>query len=168
MADRDPTTQARRSLLRAKIPDLLYGGVVAGSILAISSVHATESQHVALAVCGVAIVYWLAHVYVEAVGGRFEDREHATHHRLLTAMRENTEILIGQLPPVLVFLLCRLFGADISTSALVALVFITVMLTLTGALAGYLAGARGWPLIGETALAGAMGLVVIGLKFVLH
>ena len=150
------------------MPDLLYGGVVAGSILAVSSVHASESQHVALAVAGTAVVYWLAHVYVEAVGGRFTDRDHATHHRLLDAMRDNTEILLGQLPPVLVFLLCRLLGADIQTSALIALVFITIMLAVTGAVAGYLAGARGWPLIGETALAGAMGLVVIAFKFMLH
>lgn len=164
----NPTQQARQRLLQSKVPDLLYGGVVAGSILAVSSVHASESHHVALAVAGTAIVYWLAHVYVEAVGGRFTDREHATHHRLLEAMRDNTEILLGQLPPVLVFLLCRLLGADIQTSALIALVFITIMLTVTGAVAGYLGGARGWPLIGETALAGAMGLVVIAFKFMLH
>lgn len=162
------TRQARRRLLRTKVPELLYGGVVAGSVLAVSSAHAADSQRVALTMCVVAVVYWLTHVYVEAVGGRFADPEHATHHRLWESMRNNSEILIGQIPPVLVFLLGRLLGLDVQSAALLALIFITVLLALTGGVAGYLAGARGWPLVGETALAGSLGLLVIAFKFALH
>lgn len=158
----------RRKLTASRIPDLLYGSVVAGSILAVSSVHAPYTEHVALAVAGGVAVYWLAHVYVEAVGGRFEDQERPTHVRLGSAFRDNIEVLLGALPPIVIFLICRLLGADIRTAAWIALWCTMVLLAAAGCLAGYLAGARGWVLVAETAVAGGMGLVVIALKFLLH
>lgn len=160
--------QARRRLMARRIPDLLYGGVVAGSVLAISSIHAPGGEHVALATAGVTVVYWLAHVYVEAVGGRFEDQENATHVRLATAVKDNVEVLIGAVPPIVVFLLARLLGLDVRGAAWVALWFTFAMLTFAGALAAYLAGARRWALVAEASLAGVFGLLVILLKYALH
>ena len=158
----------RRRLLASRIPDLLYGSVVAGSMLAVASIHAPSSEYVAVAVAVVAVVFWLAHVYVEAVGGRFEDHEHAIHVRLVPAARDNIELLLGAAPPLVIFLLCRLLGSDVPTAAWIALWCTTALLAAAGGLAGYLAGARGWALAGETALAGGMGLLVIGLKYLLH
>ena len=162
------TGHSRLALLAHHMPDLLYGSLVAGSVLAVSSVHAPTTDHVALAVAGVVVVYWLAHVYVEAVGGRFEDQDHTTHFRLLMALRDNTHVLIGALPPIAMFLLLRLLGLDIRLSATIALWSTMALLALTGGVAGYLAGARGWALAVEIAVAGGMGLVVVALKYLLH
>ncbi len=163
------STGTRRTItLPSKIPELLYGAVVTGSILAVSSLHGSSADHVALASGGVAIVYWLAHVYVDAVGGRFHDVEHSLHSRIGVAVRTNTEVLVGSLPPIAVFLLARLAGAEVIVAAEIALWFTVGLLACAGAAAAYLAGVRGWRLLLETLVAGGFGVVVIVLKYALH
>jgi hypothetical protein len=160
--------QAARYLLGKGAPDLLYGAVVSAAMLAVTSLHAGDGEVVAFATASVIATYWLAHVYVDAVGGRIEDREHHTGQRLLAALRENTGVLLGAVPPLLVFLLARSVGADVTDAALAALVFTVVALVAGGAAAAWLAGARGLALVGEAAISGAFGAVVLGLKLVLH
>jgi hypothetical protein len=156
-------------LLRAhNAPDLMYGAIVAGSVLAVSSSHADESAHVAFATALVTAIYWLAHVYVEAIGGGFRDQENAMSRRIVLAMRESIELLVGAVPPVLVFLLAKLLGADVQTAALTALWFTVALLVVAGFGAAYLAGVRGWPLVVESLIAGSFGVLVILLKFLLH
>jgi hypothetical protein len=160
--------QQHRVLRPDKISELLYGAVVSASILAVSSLHGPTSERIALASLGVCITYWLAHVYVDAVGGRFRDREHSAHARLRSALIENTEILVGSLPPIIVFVLGQLLGLGISGSAWLALWFTVAMLTGTAGYAAHLAGVRGGALVVETLAAGALGVLVIGLKYTLH
>jgi len=166
-ASGDPK-DARRLALARRMPELLYGAVVSASILAVSSLHGPTAEHVAFATLGVTITYWLAHVYVDAIGGRFDDREHTAHARLGRALFENTEILIGSLPPIIVFLIGRLMGLDVSGAAWLALWFTVAMLAGAGAYAAALAGARGSQLLIETLVAGSFGLIVIGVKYALH
>ncbi|MEK8227429.1 hypothetical protein NKG05_16980 [Oerskovia sp. M15] len=42
--------------------------MVAGFMLAVSSTHDASSEFVVVAVAGVLVVYWAAHVYVSALG----------------------------------------------------------------------------------------------------
>jgi len=167
-ASEGATDQPQRVLRAEKVSELLYGAVVSASILAISSLHGPTSDRVALASLGVCITYWLAHVYVDAVGGRFRDPEHSTHSRLRRALIGNTEILVGSLPPIIVFLLGQVLGLGISGSAWLALWFTVAMLTGTAAYAAHLAGVRGLDLAIETLAAGSLGVLVIGLKYILH
>ncbi len=76
---------SRRTVtLPRHIPELLYGAVVSGSVLAVSSLQGSYTDHVAIATGVVAIAYWLAQVVygLKAVGGRFHDVEHSLHARL--------------------------------------------------------------------------------------
>lgn len=156
-------------MLRAhNAPDLLYGAVVTGSVLAVSSSHAEETAHVAVAAAVVTAIYWLAHVYVEAVGSRFQDNDRPMHRRIADAMRDAAEVLVGAVPPIAIFLLARLLGADVSAAAQIALWCTVVMLTLAGAGAAFLAGVRGWELVLESLVAGCFGLLVVALKYLLH
>jgi hypothetical protein len=167
-ASEGTTAQPEQVLRAEKVSELLYGAVVSASILAISSLHGPTSDRVALASLGVCITYWLAHVYVDAVGGRFRDPDHSAHARLRRALIGNTEILVGSLPPIIVFLLGQVLGLGISGSAWLALWFTVAMLTGTAAYAAHLAGVRGINLAVETLAAGALGVLVIGLKYILH
>ena len=167
-ASEGDTVQPQRVRRAEKVSELLYGAVVSASILAISSLHGPTSDRVAIASLGVCITYWLAHVYVDAVGGRFRDPEHSTHSRLRRALIGNTEILVGSLPPIIVFLLGQVLGLGISGSAWLALWFTVAMLTGTAAYAAHLAGVRGLDLAIETLAAGSLGVLVIGLKYILH
>jgi hypothetical protein len=162
------TERVRRVLLAHDAPDLLYGAIVAGSVLAVSSAHAEDTAHVAVATALVTAIYWLAHVYVDAIGGRFRDNDRPMHRRIVDAMRDATELLIGAVPPILVFLLARVLGADVQGAAQAALWFTVVMLLVAGAGAAYLAGVRGVTLVVESLIAGSLGLLVILLKYLLH
>ncbi|HET9649145.1 MAG TPA: hypothetical protein VFP34_13085 [Microlunatus sp.] len=162
------TERAHRLLRSHDAPDLLYGAVVAGSVLAVSSAHAPSSTPVALATIGVTLIYWLAHVYVDAVGNRYRDQGRSMVSRVAESMRDSREVLVGCIPPIAIFLIAKLFGADTSTAALVALWFTAILLVAAGAGAAYLAGVRGLPLVIESAISGMFGLLVVGLKFLLH
>ena len=167
-ADESGSERVRGVMLSHNAPDLLYGAIVAGSVLAVSSAHAEDSARVALATALVTAIYWLAHVYVEAIGDRFRDRERPMHRRITEAMRNSVELLVGALPPILVFLGAKLLGADTQTAAQIALWFTVAMLLVAGAGAAYLAGVRGWLLVVESLVAGSFGLLVILLKYLLH
>jgi len=158
----------RRHVHARAAPELLYGAVVTGSVLAVSAAHAETADRVAIGAAGVALIYWLAHVYVDAIGGRFADAEHTMNQRLVEALRTNTGVLVGSIPPILVFVLARLVGFDVVTASFVALWFTVVLLAAAGAYAASRAGARGWALALETATAAGFGLVVILLKYLLH
>jgi hypothetical protein len=168
-ATQHPIHRAVRKLVRERqIDEFLYGALVSGSILAVSSAKSDDGGSVLLATGLVNVTYWLAHVYVDAIGGRFHDHEHSTGHRLAHALRNSTGVLVGSLPAMVVFALGRLAGLDVATAAWLALWFTVALLGAAGSLAAYRAGARWWPLIGETAIALGFGMIVILLKIVLH
>ncbi|MNW53275.1 hypothetical protein D3C74_308320 [compost metagenome] len=148
--------------------DFLYGAVVSGFMLAVSSTHDASSDFVMLAVAGVLVGYWAAHVYVSAIGGRFRDTDHTITERLRLASSDEVWVLIGGVPALGVFLVGRVFGLDVVDAALIALWFTVLMLAVVGHLAAHRAGVRGWALTVETVVAGAFGLLIIGLKTLLH
>jgi hypothetical protein len=167
-ADRSGTERVHRLLGSHKGPDLLYGAIVTGSVLAVASAHAESGSFVALAAFVVTAIYWLAHVYVDAVGDRFRDREHSIHARVVAAMRDTVDVLFGSLPPIAVFVIARLLGADVTNAAWIALWLTVALLIVAGAGSAYLAGVRGWALVVESLVAGCFGMLVILLKFLLH
>ncbi|MDF9875397.1 hypothetical protein [Cellulosimicrobium cellulans] len=148
--------------------DLLYGAIVAGFVMAVSSVHAPTGDRVVVATGLVAVGYWLAHCYVDAVSGRFHDSGHSLWDRTLAALRLNVGVLLGAVPGIVVYLLAYAFGLGVEDAALVAVWFTVLLLGVVGFLAAYRAGARGARLAGETLLAAAFAGVVIAVKYLLH
>ncbi|WP_029288303.1 hypothetical protein [Cellulomonas sp. HZM] len=148
--------------------ELLYGAIVTASVLAVSSLHPGPGGHVVLAAGVVTLVYWLAHVYVDAVGGRFLDPEHSTTRRLGHALRSNWGVLLGGVPPIVVYVVARLLGASVPGAAWVAMWFTVGLLMTAGGFAAYRAGRRGFALVSEIAVCGCFGLAVIAMKYALH
>lgn len=148
--------------------DLLYGAIVAGFVMAVSSVHAPTGDRVVVAVGLVAVGYWLAHCYVDAVSGRFRDSGHSLWDRTLTALRLNVGVLLGAVPAIVVYVVAYAAGAGVEDAAFVAVWFTVGLLGLVGFLAAWRAGERGARLVGETVLATALGGVVIVVKYLLH
>ena len=154
--------------LHSKGPaEMLYGALVSSVVLAATSAGAKTGELVALATAMVSVTYWLAHVYADAIGGRFEDTDHSAHHRLRHALRTNTGVLLGSLPVLVVFIVGRLLGMTVANAAFLALWFTVAMLAAAASFAAFRAGVRGWTLVGETALAAGFGLLVIALKLIL-
>lgn len=145
--------------------EILYGALVSSVVLAATSAGSESGDIVLLATALVSVTYWLAHVYADAIGGRFEDTDHSAGSRLRHALRNNTGVLLGSLPVLAVFAIGRLFGLDIYYATFVALWFTVAMLASVATLAAHRAGARGAALVGEAAVAAGFGLLVIVLKY---
>ena len=103
-------------ILAHNASDLLHGAIVAGSVLAVSSAHAEGTTHVAVATGLVTAIYWLAHVYVDAiVAGSATTTVPCTYGSSM--LHGAMEVLVGALPPILIFLPARLLGADVQAAA---------------------------------------------------
>ena len=109
----DRVTRVGRFLHSKGPAEVLYGALVSSVVLAATSAGAQTGELVALATALVSVTYWLAHVYADAIGGRFEDTDHSTHHRLRHALKNNTGVLLGSLPVLVVFIIGRLIGLDV-------------------------------------------------------
>ncbi|MET0788678.1 MAG: hypothetical protein ABWY33_05480 [Cellulomonas sp.] len=158
-------TRIDRFLRNKGAAEVLYGALVSSVVLAATSAGADSGDVVLVATAFVSVTYWLAHVYADAVGGRFEDVDHSSGHRLKHALRNNTGVLLGSLPVLAVFAIGRLFGMNVIDAAFLALWFTVAMLASVAALAAHRAGVRGAALAGETLLAAGFGLLVIALKY---
>jgi hypothetical protein len=83
-------------------------------------------------------------------------------------MRHEAAVLVGGVAAVVVLLLDSLFLPSVSTAVDVALVVIVMVLAVVGYLEGHLAGMTVWRLGAQTAAAGAVGLLTVALKALLH
>lgn len=143
----------------------IYGLIVAASVIAAVGTDLPTGP-LALAVFVTLVVYWVAEEYAGLV-------EHASAGHLPSwahtraALKAKWPIVSASYIPVVTLLVARLLGATPSTAALIALVVITALLMLYGWRAGRASGLHGFPLVGMTLLAGALGLLMIFLKFAL-
>lgn len=165
------TTAAARVHRLVTSPDpatLLYGALVAASVLATASIHDSAFAHVALATFVVLCTYWLAHVYIAAqalqVGG---DPRHFVR-RLAQTASEEAGVIAGGLPALLVFLIVNLAGARAETAATVAVWFSVGVLTAAGLVNARRAGRHGVVGLVDAAAAGGFGVMVILAKAALH
>ena len=147
---------------------LLYGALVAASVLATASGHGRAFAHVAGATLAVLGIYWLAHVYIAAqtlqAGG---DARHFMH-RLAHTSSQEIGVIAGGLPAVVVYLLLDIVGATVETAATAAVWFSVVVLTAAGFVNAQRAGRRGLVGVVDAAAAGGFGVLVILLKAALH
>jgi hypothetical protein len=146
---------------------MVYGIIVASSVLAAGAYHLSIAQ-LCLAVVVTVVVYWLAEIYARVLASRAlaaprhildEVRDHAVHHwRMVTA----------SFIPLAALLAAAALGADEPDAVLASLVLITVMLAVLGWVAAGRAGMRAWHRLAAAAASSLGGLVMIGLKFALH
>jgi TRAP-type C4-dicarboxylate transport system permease large subunit len=174
MATRSPTavtrlTAAARRLAAVPNPaGLLYGALIAASVLATASAHDNSFEHIAIATTMVLVVYWLAHVYIEAQSLQLAgDKRHVLHRLRHTAARESS-VIKGGLPAIVVFVGVDLLGLSPTDAAGVAVYFSVLVLVFVGYLTAHQAGRRGWPGVVDAAAAGFFGVLVILMKALLH
>ena len=146
---------------------LLYGAVVSAAVLAV--IDDTEPPVTVLVSVGsVLIVYWLVHVYVEALATRIVTPGRSGGASLRTALRQEASILAGGVPALVVLAVAFLFGAAVGTAINLAQWTTVLLLAVAGHLGGYRAGLTGWRLALATLNATLIGVLTIALKTVLH
>ncbi|NUS50390.1 MAG: hypothetical protein HOQ22_05030 [Nocardioidaceae bacterium] len=162
-------TSAARRLAQVNDPaGLLYGALIAASVLATASAHAEAFAYIALATFLVLVVYWLAHVYIEAQSMQLAgDRRHFFRRLAHTGVVESS-VIKGGLPAIAVFVLADLLGATPTRAATIAVYFSVLVLVGAGYLTARQGGRRGLPALVDAAGAGFFGVLVILMKALLH
>jgi hypothetical protein len=87
---------------------------------------------------------------------------------IATSARHEASILVGGLPAVLVVAILSIAHVSLWVTVLSDLATVIVVLVLDGLLAGLHAGARGWRLGAEAAVAAVFGGLLAALLFSLH
>ncbi|MDH2415552.1 hypothetical protein [Nocardioides sp. CER19] len=169
LRDGSDTAHRRRDLLGLVVggEGAITGTVVCAAAIAYGAGHVKSTGELSLAILGTVAVYWLAHLHAVTLGSSLTHRHHpiaAFRHALVVT----APIFGASIVPLLVLLVSRLAGAELRTSAWIALIATIGLLTLYS----YLAGARGGLDTGgriASACAGAaIGILVALLKVALH
>lgn len=162
------TTAAVGRLTRLQDPaGLLYGALVAASVLGTSATHGGYG-YIALATLLVLGVYWLAHVYIEAQALQLHG-DARRYARLLghTAVRE-ASVIQGGVPAILVYAVSNLLGATAKEAATIAVYFSVGVLFVVGFVTARHAGRRGLATWVDAVTAALLGVAVIVAKALLH
>jgi len=160
---------AARSLARVADPaGLLYGALIAASVLATASAHEGAFTFVAFATCAVLVIYWMSHVYIEAQSLQVAGDRRRFVRRVAQTARHESSVLKGGVPAIVVFMLVDLAGATPTRAATVAVYFSVAVLFCAGYLTAHQAGRRGLPGLVDAAAAGFFGVLVIFAKTLLH
>ena len=147
--------------------ELLYGAIVSAAVLA-TATHAEGSQRVAVVTAVVLLIYWCGHVYINALSRQFEGDRAQFLVRLRASSRHEIGVLQGGLPAIVVYMVAVAVGAETGTAAAVGVYFSVLMLAGAGYLGARRAGLGVRAVVLETAGAAAFGVLIVGLKTLLH
>ncbi|MCW0212992.1 MAG: hypothetical protein OJJ54_06515 [Pseudonocardia sp.] len=143
----------------------IYGTVIGAAGIAVGSAHADLGEIVVTVVVTVA-VYWAAERYAEVLAAAV----HAAGRRrqVLAALRRGLPVVEAGLTPLVVLVLLALLTGRLTLAVFSALGLSTVMLGGFGHAAARRAGASRFGAMGWGLCSAALGIVVIGLKMLLH
>jgi hypothetical protein len=156
------TTDAWRS--HRNPAGILFGALVTGAVIAVSSAATDKARTIMLAVIQVLIVYWATHVYTRVIADRLTDPSATFLERSKESLQHELSVLLGGVPALGVFALAVAAGASTSRAANLALAATVVLFATAGYAVGRQAKATGWNLIGEVGAAVVLGVVIVVLK----
>jgi hypothetical protein len=146
---------------------VITGTVVSAAVIAYAGGHTDSVAQLTVAILGTVAVYWLAHLHAVTIGSALTHRHHPVA-ALRHALAETWPIAGASVVPVGVVLITSLLGADLRTSAWIALVATIALLTAYSYLAGVRGGLDTWGRIASAAAGAGLGLLVALLKVALH
>ena len=147
---------------------LLYGTIVSAAALAVGATTGDTVGGMFETMVSTVLIYWLAHVYVATVSARRPGTTVPLHRLIATSARHEAPILVGGLPAVLVVAILAIAHVSLWAIVVSDVTTVIVVLVLDGLLAGLHAGARGWRLGVEAAIAAVFGGLIAALLFSLH
>lgn len=153
---------ARRDLGRRRAAGI-YGAIITAAIFDTAGGHLSTAALVVSVVITL-LVYWLAEQYAELLGEQAEGGRLPSWASIRGALAATWPMVSASFAPILVLVLARLAGASAFAAANVGLAAAIVLLTFHGWSAGRAAQLRGRKLFFATAVAAALGLLMIALK----
>ena len=153
----------------SNVAGAIYGTILATSVVAgLSEAGEVEKVPGAAVVLATSVVFWIAHVYAGVLGLHLERRRGFSFGLVRGVMAHEWAILVSGVPPAVVLALGALGFYDRATGYAIAIGVGVVSLVLWGV--AY-AREQGYGLIGILVtglLNGALGVVIVGLKVLVH
>ena len=144
----------------------IYGVIVSAAVMAAS--HATTAWAMIVSVLVTLTVYWLAERFARLVAERIHQGHRPDVRRVVAHLTAGWEIVTASVIPLLVLIVARLVGRSLDVAVLIALSSSTLLLCLAGWEMGRHGHLSTGERIGVTVVAGMFGVLLIGLKAVLH
>ena len=145
----------------------LYGLIISGAVLATAPDEFRLSR-VAVLLLGTLCIYWFAETYVHLMAAR-------THLRRMLTRPERRHVVVDGWPlvaasavPLAALGIEALLGIDTKAALDITLAVNAVMLFLLGWQMGRASGLTGGRLVLAAAVAGLLGVTMIGLKTLMH
>jgi hypothetical protein len=144
----------------------IYGVIVSAAVMTAS--HATTAIAVDIAVLVTLTIYWSAERFSRLVAERIHRGHRPDVRNVVAHLTSGWEIVTASVIPLLVLIVARLLGFAIDTAVLIALASSTLLLCLAGWEMGRHGNLSTAERVGVTVVAGMFGIVLIGLKTLLH
>ena len=141
----------------------IYGAIVAAAIIAATGGKLSTTALV-VAVVVTLVVYWVAEEYAEVLGEQAEGGHLPTWASIRGMLASTWPMVSASYAPLLALVVARLAGASSLTAANVGLGVAVAVLTFHGWSAARAAQLHGRQLLLSTAIAAALGIVMVLLK----
>lgn len=141
----------------------IYGTIVTAAILAAAG-NTLSSLALEVTVLVTLVVYWLAEQYAELLGEPERQGHLPGQAHVRMTLADSWPMVSASFAPLVALILARLAGASSSAAAAIGVAVAIVLLTFHGWSAGRAARLRGWQLAAATAIAAALGLIMVILK----
>jgi hypothetical protein len=141
----------------------IYGTIITAAILAAIGGH-VHTLPLAVSILVTLLVYWLAEEYAELLGDQLEGGHLPTWADARAALAATWPMVSASYIPLASLVLASLAGASLSAAANAGLTAAVVLLMIYAWSAGRAARLKGRQLLLITAVAGALGVLMIVLK----
>jgi hypothetical protein len=144
----------------------IYGTIVTAAVLATGGGRVGVVS-LALLVFGTLVVYWMAELYAEVLGEHVHEGRLPRGAELRSLVASSWHMVTASYVPLVVLVAAALLGLPVAAASYAALAATVLLLLFHGHSAGVDAGLSGGRLLGVTALAGVLGILMVLLKIVI-
>ena len=141
----------------------IYGAIVTAAVMTAGGATLAATPLV-VSVLITLVVYWLAEQYAELLGEPERQGHLPSWAHVRRTLADSWPMVSASFAPLVALVLARLAGAPTPTAATVGVSVAIALLTFHGWSAGRAARLRGWQLAAATAIAAALGLIMVILK----
>jgi hypothetical protein len=147
----------------------IYGTILVMAVIsALAHDASITSAELIAGVAATTIVFWIAHVYAEVLGNRLQGEHAVSWANVRAASNHEWPIVEAALPPVLALLLGVLGILDTDSAVNVAIAVGILELFLWGIAVGRRLGLSITATLAAGVVNGALGVVIAGLKMLVH
>jgi hypothetical protein len=154
---------------RANVAGAIYGQVLVTSfVAALSEAESIDAGEIFGGLLVTMLVFWLAHVYADAVAQRLEHKDPLTWREVWNIAKYEWPMLQAAVPALLALSLGWAGALPTLTAVRLAIGVGVVALLAWGFVIARVSGLSALATLGSVALNGAFGLGIVALKLLVH